>query len=220
MLVGLQRKCIPNDTSISVEKKNLINILIAPNASGKSVYKLAVAQITYLAHVGSFVPASEATISTVDAIYTRMHGSESLYLSKSAYLVELQQMSNVVMNSSSRSLILVDELGQGTTEADGKSLLIACLRHISRRGHACPVSFVTTHYTDVYDFMVNVEWVSMKTFEMTHAANGGLLSTFKVIEGRCVTRYAKDCAILRRFLNPTTAQSAAGSIVDNQSRKR
>ncbi|XP_055326091.1 mutS protein homolog 5-like [Sitodiplosis mosellana] len=219
LLVGLQRKCIPNNTSISIEKKNLINILIAPNASGKSVYMKAVAQIIYLAHVGSYVPASEAIMSTVDAIYTRMHGPESLYLSKSAYLVELQQMSNVIMNSSSKSLILVDELGQGTTEADGKSLLIACLRHLDRRGRACPVSFITTHYTDVYDFMVNGERVAMKTFEMTQAAHGGLLSTFKVIDGRCVARYAKDCAILRRFLNPMTVQSAAGSSVGNQTKK-
>lgn len=220
LLVGFQRKCIPNDTSISVEKKNLINILIAPNASGKSVYMKAVAQLTYLAHIGSYVPATEAIISTVDAIYTRMHNPESLYLSKSAYLVELQQMSNVIMNSSSKSLILVDELGQGTTEADGKSLLIACLHHFARRADKCPVSFVTTHYTDLYDFMIDVEWISMRTFAMTQAVHGGLLSTFKIIDGKCVPRYAKDCAILRRFLNPTRAESVGSSVFGNQTTKR
>lgn len=89
ILVELQRKCIPNDTSVSVEKKNLINILIAPNASGKSVYMKTIAQITYLAHVGSYVPASQATISAVDAIYTRMYCPESIFMSKSSYLVEL-----------------------------------------------------------------------------------------------------------------------------------
>lgn len=70
-----------------------------------------VAQITYLAHVGSYVPATKATISVVDAIYTRMHCPESMYLSKSSFLIEMQQMSNVIMNSSSKSLIFVDELG-------------------------------------------------------------------------------------------------------------
>lgn len=222
LLVGIQRKCIPNDTSISVEKKNLINILIAPNASGKSVYMKEVAQVTYLAHVGSYVPATQATISMVDAIYTRMYCPESLYLSKSSYLVELQQMSNVIMNSSSRSLVLVDEMGQGTAETDGKSLLIACLRHLAGRGDKSPISFFTTHYTDVYDYMINTEWVSMKTFEMVAAAGGGLVSTFKVTDGKCATRYAKDCALLRRFMEPnnanceTTFSSAGPRVVDSR----
>lgn len=214
LLVSVQRKCIPNDTSISVDKKNLINILIAPNASGKSVYMKEVAQITYLAHIGSYVPATQATISVVDAIYTRMYCPESMYLSKSSYLVELQQMSNVIMNSSSKSLILVDEMGQGTTETDGKALLIACLQHLAGRGDKAPISFVTTHYTDVYEHMVNTEWVSMKTFEMIQSNNGGLMSTFKVIDGKCATRYAKDCALLRRFMEPTieniTLNASAG----------
>lgn len=225
ILVGIQQKCIPNDTNVSVDQKNLINILIAPNASGKSVYMKEVAQITYLAHIGSYVPAAQATIPAVDAIYTRMYCNESLYLSKSSYLVELQQMSNVIMNSSSKSLILVDEMGQGTTETDGKSLLIACLRHLARRGSKAPISFVTTHYCDVYDHMSNTEWVSMKTFEMVPAARGGLISTYKVIEGRCAARYAKDCALLRRFMEPdptntapcTNAASGRTSSADNAS---
>lgn len=229
LLVGIQQKCIPNDTSISVEKKNLINILIAPNASGKSVYMKEVAQITYLAHIGSYVPAKLATISIIDALYTRMYCPESLYLSKSSYLVELQQMSNVIMNSSSRSLILVDEMGQGTTETDGKSLLIACLRHLVNRADKAPIAFVTTHYTDVYDHMKNTEWVSMKTFQMVQSASGGLVTTYKVIEGKCATRYAKDCAILRRFMEPNTdatcltpfASSVAGFInIERQNKAR
>lgn len=226
LLVSIQRKCIPNDTSISVEKKNLINILIAPNASGKSVYMKEVAQITYLAHIGSYVPAAHAIISIVDAIYTRMYCPESMYLSKSSYLVELQQMSNVIMNSSSKSLILVDEMGQGTTESDGKALLIACLHHLAERGDKSPISFVTTHYIDVYDHMIKIPWISMKTFEMVASINGGFVSTFKIIDGKCAARYAKDCAILRRFMEPTTnhsmstIRSAGASCIGNRSKRR
>lgn len=212
LLVELRRKCVECDTSVSVGKKNLINILIAPNASGKSVYMKEIAQITYLAHIGSYVPAQQATISTVDAIFTRMYSPESIYLSKSSYLVELQQMSNVIMNSSSKSLILVDEMGQGTTETDGKALLISCLRHLAKRGDKSPISFITTHYTDVYDYMVNTEWVAMKTFEMVEATSGGLISTFKVIDGKCVARYAKDCALLRRFTEPAVESHATPDI--------
>lgn len=106
------------------------------------------------------------------------------------------------------------ELGQGTTENDGKSILIASLHHLARRADKSPITFVTTHYTDVYDFMVNVEWVAMKTFEMVPSVRGGHLSSFKVIDGKCSVRYAKDCTVLRRFMRSTEAPSA--STPDNQ----
>lgn len=116
-------------------------------------------------------------------------------------------MSNVIMNSSSKSLILVDEMGQGTTEIEGKSLLLACLEHLAKRADKSPITFVTTHYTDVYDFMVSVEWVAMKTFDMTRTVQGTFLSTFKTIDGKCATRYARDCALLRRFMKPDATPS-------------
>lgn len=116
LLLDLQKKFVSNNTSISVDQQNLINILIAPNASGKSVYLKELAQIVYLAHIGSFVPSEVAKISVIDAIYTRMFNPESMFLAKSAFLTEIQEMSKLISNSSENSLVLVDEMGQGTNE--------------------------------------------------------------------------------------------------------
>lgn len=203
ILLDLQKKFVPNDTSISVDQQNLINILIAPNASGKSVYLKELAQIVYLAHVGSFVPSESAKISVVDAIYTRMFNPESMFLAKSAFLTEIQEMSKLISNSSEHSLVLVDEMGQGTNEDDGKSLLISCLEHLASRAGKAPIAFITTHYVDIYDHLVNKPWIVMRTFQVEQT-NQGLVSTFKIVEGKCTNRYAKDCAVVRRFIRQTT----------------
>lgn len=90
-------------------------------------------------------------------------------------------------------------------------MLIASLHHLARRADKSPIAFVTTHYTDVYDFMANVEWVAMKTFEMVPSVRGGFLSSFKVIDGKCSVRYAKDCTVLRRFMRSTEPPVASTS---------
>lgn len=211
ILVDMQKKFVPNDTAIDVQRKNLINILIAPNASGKSVYMKQLAQIVYLAHIGSFVPAQAARLSTVDAIYTRIFSPESMYEAKSSFLIEIQQMGNVMANSSSDSLILVDELGQGTSALCGKALLLSCLEHLCNRGEASPIAVITTHYTDVYDLMHDREWISMKTFEVTHHRDGSVFSTFKIIDGKCIENYAMGCGEVRTFLQRIFKGSNASS---------
>lgn len=206
ILLDLQKKFVSNDTSISVEKQNLINILIAPNSSGKSVYLKELAQIFYLAHIGSFVPADNAKIYLVDAIYTRIFNPESLFLAKSSFLTEIQEMGKLISNSSTNSLVLVDEMGQGTSEDDGKSLLFSCLEHLASRGDIAPITFVTTHFVDAYDFLVDKQWIVMKTFQMENT-NRGLVSTYKIVDGKCSDRYAKDCAVIRKFIKRTTVLS-------------
>lgn len=215
ILVDMQKKFVPNDTVINVTRKNLINILIAPNASGKSVYMKQLAQIVFLAHIGSFVPAEAARISIIDAIYTRIYSPESMYEAKSSFLIEIQQMGNVMSNSSSQSLILVDELGQGTNTLCGKALLLSCLEHLYDRGEASPIAVITTHYTDVYDLMHGRHWITMKTFEVTHHKDGSVFSTFKIIDGKCIENYAMGCGEVRQFLKRVfdgTSNSSRSSI--------
>lgn len=211
ILVDMQKKFVPNDTVINVTRKNLITILIAPNASGKSVYMKQLAQIVYLAHIGSFVPAEAARISITDAIYTRIYSPESMYEAKSSFLIEIQQMGNVMSNSSSNSLILVDELGQGTNALDGKALLLSCLEHLCDRGEASPIAVITTHYTDIYDHMHDREWINMKTFEVMHHTDGSIFSTFKIIDGKCSNDYAMGCGEVRQFLKRIIDFSSSSS---------
>ncbi|KAG8300780.1 MutS protein msh5 [Homalodisca vitripennis] len=145
----LQELCVdvfvPNDTN-SNEEHGFVKILSGPNASGKSVYLKQVALIVYLAHVGSFVPSEHATIGILDEIHTRVQTVESISTHLSAFMLDLRQMSLALRNSSSNSLVLVDEFGKGTTEIDGLGILSACLEHFIERGNDCPHLFVSTHF--------------------------------------------------------------------------
>lgn len=201
ILTDMKRRFIANSTSISSAKKNLINIIIAPNGSGKSVYLKEVAQTVYLAHLGCFVPAESARISLLDAIYTRIFTPESLHHSKSSFLIEVQQMGNVMTNSSSSSLILVDELGQGTNEINGFALVRSCLEHLVERGEASPITILSTHFTGIYDVLFNCEWVCFKTFSLVrNHDDGSISSTFELIDGHCLDTLSRDCVDVKQFM--------------------
>lgn len=167
----------------------------------------------YLAHVGCYVPADAVQLTTVDAIYTRIFSPESLYQAKSSFLIELQQMGNVMSNSSSSSLILVDELGQGTNATDGKALLTSCLEHLIGRADAAPMTILTTHYAGIYNAMVEREWVCFKTFRMERDPDGSISSTFKLFDGKCMEKYARDGVAVKKFMSNTMGTGVDGTNV-------
>lgn len=202
ILLELEGKIIANDTDITVEKKNLVNVLIAPNSSGKSVYLKQIAQIVYLAHVGLFVPARNARMSLFDAIYTRIFSPETMYHARSTFLIECQQMGNVMCNSTCYSMILIDEFGRGTTAHDGKALLRSCLGHLNNRAELSPIAIVSTHFEDIYDHMKDRQWIHFITFETVRNTDGSISSTYKLRDGQSVTNYARNCSEVRSFLNP------------------
>ena len=135
----MQEECvpnfIPNETNMG-GCQNKIMILTGPNACGKSVCLKQVGIICFLAHLGSWVPASEATIPIVDGIYTRIQTVDSIALGLSAFTVDLNQMSRALNNGSGHSLVLVDEFGKGTTKMDGQALLGSCIEHWCQQGRA------------------------------------------------------------------------------------
>jgi DNA mismatch repair protein MSH5 len=157
-LVEQIREYVPSTTIIDGTNRHFINIINAPNASGKSVYMKQVALICYMAHIGCFVPADECTVMLLDSIYTRIYTPESVYQCESAFMADLQQMSKVIINSSSRSLVLVDEFGKGTHFKDGIALLAASIEHFVDRVDLTPLAFITTHYHQVYDLMQSKEF--------------------------------------------------------------
>lgn len=148
-LVELTKPFVPSTTLINEANRNFINIIQAPNASGKSVYMKKIASICYLAHIGMFVPADSCTISLLHSIFTRIYTPESMYQCESAFMTDLQQMSKVIMNSTNRSLILIDEFGKGTLAKDGLALLAASIEHFVQLGELAPIAFITTHYSQV-----------------------------------------------------------------------
>ena len=116
-----EEKFVPNDTSLDAEKERL-GIITGPNMAGKSTYIRQVALIVLLAQIGSFVPASSAEIGLVDRIFTRVGANDDLARGQSTFMVEMNETANIVNNASERSLIILDEIGRGTSTFDGLSI--------------------------------------------------------------------------------------------------
>uniref|UniRef100_A0A8B9FBI3 MutS protein homolog 5 n=1 Tax=Amazona collaria TaxID=241587 RepID=A0A8B9FBI3_9PSIT len=130
----------------SGEATRRIKIITGPNSSGKSVYLKQVGLIVFMALIGSYVPAAEAEIGTIDGIYTRIHSRESVSVGLSTFMIDLNQVAKAVNNATERSLVLIDEFGKGTNTLDGLSLLAAVLKYWIRQGTQCPQVFVSTNF--------------------------------------------------------------------------
>jgi DNA mismatch repair protein MutS len=117
----VEEKFVPNDTALDGEDLRLA-IITGPNMAGKSTYIRQVALIVLMAHIGSFVPAESAEIGLVDRIFTRVGASDDLARGQSTFMVEMNETSNIVNNATERSLVILDEIGRGTSTFDGLSI--------------------------------------------------------------------------------------------------
>jgi len=153
-----QQAFVPNDTDMC--ERRLLHIITGPNMGGKSTYMRQVALITLMAHIGSFVPAEAARIGPVDRIFTRIGASDDLSSGLSTFMVEMTEAANILNNATEHSLVLMDEIGRGTSTYDGMSLASACAEHLISDVRA--FCLFATHYfelTDLaeqYDGIVNV----------------------------------------------------------------
>ena len=136
---------VSNDLDLDSERKMLI--ITGPNMGGKSTYMRQAALITLLAHIGSYVPASAATIGIVDRIFTRMGSSDDLAGGRSTFMVEMTETANIMHNATARSLVLMDEVGRGTSTFDGLSLAWACAESLARE--TCAFTLFATHYFEL-----------------------------------------------------------------------
>ncbi|KAL0142774.1 DNA mismatch repair protein MutS [Mucor lusitanicus] len=128
---------------------NSIQIVTGANFSGKSVYLKQVALITYMAHIGSFVPAERATIGITDKIFTRTQTSETVLKPQSAFGFDLQQINRALQNATCQSLVIIDEFGKGTDIADGSALFCSALGYFLSKGDQCPKVIASTHFHDL-----------------------------------------------------------------------
>jgi len=136
---------VPNDTLLSDSKR--MNIITGPNMGGKSTYMRQTALIVLLAHIGSYVPAESAVIGPIDRIYTRIGASDDLASGRSTFMVEMTEAANILNNASENSLVLMDEIGRGTSTFDGLSLAWACAYHLSTVNKS--YTLFATHYFEI-----------------------------------------------------------------------
>jgi len=141
---------IPNDTNLS-NKDNQLIILTGPNMAGKSTYLKQVAIIVLLAQIGSFIPADEATIGLVDRIFTRIGAREDLAGGQSTFMVEMVETAGILNNATPRSLLILDEIGRGTSTYDGLSIAHAVAEYIHNHPHLGAKTLFATHYHEMVE---------------------------------------------------------------------
>ncbi len=139
---------IANDTYLD-NNKNCIAVITGPNMAGKSTYMRQTALIVLMAQIGSFVPASDADICIVDRIFTRVGASDDLASGQSTFMVEMNEVANILRNATSKSLLVLDEIGRGTSTFDGLSIAWAVIEHISNRKILGAKTLFATHYHEL-----------------------------------------------------------------------
>jgi len=149
---------VPNDVTLDAATRQLI-VLTGPNMGGKSTYLRQTALLCLMAQAGSFVPARSAKLPVVDRIFARVGASDNIARGQSTFMVEMQETANILHNATSRSLLILDEIGRGTATFDGLSLAWAVAEHLASNSRARPKTLFATHYhelTDLADALPNV----------------------------------------------------------------
>ena len=150
---------ISNDTVLD-GKKNAIAIITGPNMAGKSTYMRQVALISLMAQIGSFVPASSADLCVVDRIFTRVGASDDLGSGQSTFMVEMNEVANILRNATPDSLLILDEIGRGTSTYDGLSIAWSVIEHISNRKFLGAKTLFATHYHELTELEGKIDNVS------------------------------------------------------------
>jgi DNA mismatch repair protein MutS len=144
----LQHQFVPNDLNISSYGPSLL-LITGPNMAGKSTYVRQAALITIMAHIGSFVPAKQAKIGLVDQVLSRVGASDDLSRGQSTFMVEMAETASILHRATSKSLVLLDEIGRGTSTYDGISIAWAVAEHLTRHPEGNPRVLFATHYHEM-----------------------------------------------------------------------
>jgi DNA mismatch repair protein MutS len=210
---------VPNDTYLSTENAQLI-ILTGPNMSGKSTYLRQVALIVLLAQIGSFVPADSATIGIVDRIFTRVGLVDDLATGRSTFMIEMEETANILNNATPMSLIILDEIGRGTSTYDGLSIARAVAEYIHNHPKLGAKTLFATHYHELVELASYLPRV--RNFNVAVAEEGGkVIFLRKIIPGGADKSYGIHVAQLAGL--PRSVLSRAEEVLaelESESRER
>ncbi|MBA7623051.1 DNA mismatch repair protein MutS [subsurface metagenome] len=177
----IESSFVPNDVFLSNDDAQLI-VLTGPNMSGKSTYLRQVALIVLLAQIGSFVPADAATIGVVDRIFTRIGAGEDIAAGQSTFMVEMIETANILNNATPRSLIILDEIGRGTSTYDGLSIARAVAEYIHNYPRLGAKTLFATHYHEMVELASYLPRV--KNFNVAVSEEGGEVTfLYKIVPG-------------------------------------
>ncbi len=149
---------VPNDTEMDQDESRML-IITGPNMAGKSTYMRQTALITLMAHIGSFVPADKASIPIVDRIFTRVGASDDLASGQSTFMVEMSETAAILRNATARSLIILDEIGRGTSTFDGLAIAWAVVEYIADKKTCGAKTLFATHYHELSELEGHLEGV-------------------------------------------------------------
>ena len=189
-----EQSFVPNDTLLD-QKDNRCAIITGPNMAGKSTYMRQVAIITLMAHIGSFVPAQSAKIAITDAIYTRVGASDDLVMGQSTFMVEMSEVADILNNATVNSLLIIDEIGRGTSTYDGMAIARAVLEHIADKKKLGAKTLFATHY---HELTVLEETMSgIKNYNIAAKKRGDeVIFLRKIIRGGADDSYGIEVAKL------------------------
>ena len=185
---------VANDTTLNREDNQLL-LITGPNMAGKSTYMRQVALITLMAQMGSFVPAKEANISVCDKIFTRIGASDDLAGGKSTFMVEMWEVSNILKNATSKSLVLLDEVGRGTSTYDGLSIAWAVIEHIAKNNNLRCKTLFATHYHELTKLEGMIKGVKNYSVSVKELEDN-VIFLRKIVEGGADQSYGIEVAKL------------------------
>lgn len=190
---------VSNDTLLNIDNNRLL-LITGPNMAGKSTYMRQVALITLMAQIGSFVPAKSANISICDKIFTRIGASDDLAGGKSTFMVEMWEVSNILKNATSRSLVLLDEVGRGTSTYDGLSIAWSVIEYISKNNNLKCKTLFATHYHELTKLEGNIEGVKNYSVAVSEV-DDNIIFLRKIVEGGADQSYGIEVAKLAGLPN-------------------
>ncbi|WMJ90649.1 DNA mismatch repair protein MutS [Anaerocolumna sp. MB42-C2] len=205
---------VTNDTYLN-NKENRISIITGPNMAGKSTYMRQTALIVLLAQIGSFVPAAHAEIGIVDRIFTRVGASDDLASGQSTFMVEMTEVANILRNATKNSLLILDEIGRGTSTFDGLSIAWAVVEHISNPKLLGAKTLFATHYHELTELEGKLDSVNNYCIAVKEHGED-IIFLRKIIKGGADKSYGIQVAKLAGV--PDSVLKRAHEIVDELSK--
>ena len=206
---------VPNDTYLD-KNDNRLAIITGPNMAGKSTYMRQVALITLMAQIGSYVPASLAKIGVVDKIFTRVGASDDLSMGQSTFMVEMMEVATILKEATANSLVILDEIGRGTSTYDGLSIAWAVAEYIADKTECGAKTLFATHYHELTELEEKVEGV--KNYSIAVKEKGeDIVFLRKIVNGGTDESYGVHVARLAGV--PTNVTKKANEILKGLERK-